>query len=68
MSGDDRIGIEPPEQVVTTLQEHQKQALEFLWNRENNHYRGCEGGFLLDDAGLGEFIYLGVSLRFQGKR
>jgi SNF2 family DNA or RNA helicase len=51
-------GIEAPSSIVTSLKEHQKQALEFMTLREKKEFKSCLGGMLLDDAGLGKSLVI----------
>lgn len=51
-------GIDAVDCIVTPLKEHQRVALEFMCLREKKEFKGCLGGMLLDDAGLGKSLVI----------
>eukprot|EP01119_Soliformovum_irregulare_P017518 TRINITY_DN5226_c0_g1_i4.p1 TRINITY_DN5226_c0_g1~~TRINITY_DN5226_c0_g1_i4.p1 ORF type:complete len:845 (-),score=321.85 TRINITY_DN5226_c0_g1_i4:102-2636(-) len=47
-----------PSMVITQFKEHQRISYDFMLKREAEPFRGCAGGLLLDDAGLGKTLTL----------
>ena len=54
-----------PEFLVTTLRDHQKAGIAWMIHRETHPFRGCRGGLLLDDVGLGKTLQVLVTIYAQ---
>lgn len=50
--------FEQPAFLTTSLREHQRVGVGWMIHRESNAFRGCRGGLLLDDVGLGKTLQL----------
>ena len=57
--------IEQPAFLKTPLRDHQKTGIAWMIHRETHPFRGCLGGLMLDDVGLGKTLQLLATIYAQ---